>query len=106
MADMSPDEIAREIARSPEAQQFLLGLAHEIAEEATQEADSLVGDAKDWKGRPQHTDAPYFGTDVTVGSDAARAHIWAANGPAIHAERKAGVLAKVADQYGRGHDRK
>lgn len=106
MADMTPAEIAREIARSPETQQFLLGLANEIAEDATQEADSLVGDTKDWKGRPQHTNAPYFGTNIVISDDRTRAHIWAANGPAIHAERKAGVLAKAADQYGKGHDRK
>ncbi|MGB6116469.1 MAG: hypothetical protein WBF97_15460 [Comamonas sp.] len=106
MADMSAAEVAAEIAKSPETQQALLGMANQIAEEATQEADSLVGDLKDRKGNLQHGDAPHFGTDVTVGTDAARAHVWAANGPAIHAERKAGVLAKAADQYGKGHDRK
>lgn len=93
MADMSAAEIATEIARSPETQQFLLGIANEIAEEAAQAADSLVGD--------EHADAPYFGTDATVGTDVARAHVWAANGPAIHAERKAQVLVAAANQHGK-----
>lgn len=106
MPDVSPREIAREIARSPETQQLLLGMAHEIAEKAAQAADSVVGDLKDWRGRLQHTDAPYFGTDLTVGDDTARAHVWAANGPAIHAERKDGVLVAAASGYGKGHERK
>lgn len=100
MPNMSPKQMAQEIARSPETQQFLLGKAHEIAEDATRAADSLVGDLKAWRGDLQHKDAPYFGTDVTVGSDAARAHVWAANGAAIHAERKGAVLVAASADVG------
>lgn len=88
--------IAQEIGRDPDTQQSILGYAHEIAEAATQAADSIVGD--------QHNEAPYFGTKVYVGKYSARAFIWAANGAAIHAERKAGVLVKAAAEYGTGHE--
>lgn len=96
MANMSPAEIAREIARDADTQQRILGFAHEIAEKATQAADAIVGD--------QHSEAPYFGTKVYVGEKSARAFIWAANGAAIHAERKAGVLVAAAADYGTGHE--
>lgn len=103
MPDMSPAEIAKEIARSAETQAALLAKANEIAAEATSVASMTVG--------KRHTTArgpvkPEFGTDVTVGTDAARAHVWAKNGPAIHAERKEGILAGIADQYGKGHNRR
>lgn len=92
MPDMSPKEIAREIARSPDVLQEFGAIANQITESATQAADSIVGD--------EHSDAPYFGSDVTNTPDGVRAHVWAANGPAIHAERKAGVLVDAAASYG------
>lgn len=106
MPDMSPREIAKEIARSSETQEYLLATANEIASEATAVANMTVGKGhvdKRQGGRPV---SAQFGTDVTVGSDTARAHVWAKNGPAIHAERKDGILAEIADQYGKGHDRR
>lgn len=98
MANMSAKEIAEAIAKSPETQQLLGTIANEIAERATQEADALVGD--------QHDEAPHYHTDVKVRSDRAVAHINAGNGAAIHAERKAQLLPKIADGYGRGHEGK
>lgn len=103
MPDMSPAEIAREIATSAETQASLLGIANEIASEATTIASMTVGKRHVGKGGPVK---PEYGTDVTVGTDSARAHVWAKNGPAIHAERKDPVLPTIANQYGKGHTRK
>lgn len=92
MADMSAAEIAKELARSPEVQQGSHAIALEIAERATQAADGLVGD--------QHREAPYFGTDSVMTPVGARAHVWAANGAAIHAERKGAVLVAASADVG------
>lgn len=102
MPDMTPAEIAVKIATSAETQAMLLGLANEIAAEATSVASQTVGKRHVTARGPVKPD---FGTDVRVGTDAARAHVWAKNGPAIHAERKEGILAEIADQYGKGHNR-
>ena len=96
--NMTPAEIAQAIAKSPETQQMLLAMANEIAERATQEADALVGD--------QHDEAPHYHTDVKVRYDRAAAHVNAGNGAAIHAERKAQLLPRIADEYGRGKEGK
>lgn len=104
MPDMSPGEIATEIATSSETQAYLLGLANEIAAEATTVANMTVG--KRHMGKRGSTIKAEFGTDVTVGTDTARAHVWAKNGPAIHAERKDGILAAISDEYGKGHEGK
>lgn len=80
---------------------MLLGLANEIAAEATTVANMTVGRRHAGKGgKPVPAE---FGTDVTVGTDSARAHVWAKNGPAIHAERKDAILPAIANQYGKGH---
>lgn len=103
MPDMSPAEIALEIASSPETKAFLLGIAQEIAAEANAIADMTVGKLHTNKregGRPIPAD---FGSDVTDTGDGARAHVWARNGTAIHAERKDGILAALADTYGSKH---
>lgn len=103
MPDMSPAQIAAEIATSAETQAMLLGLANEIAAEATSVAVQTVGKRHVTSHGPVK---PEYGTDVTVGTDSARAHVWAKNGPAIHAERKEPVLPTIANQYGKGHTRK
>lgn len=104
MADMSAEEIAKEIATSANTQAMLLGLVNEIAAEATTAANMTVGKRHTGKGgKPIPAE---FGTDVTVGTDSARAHVWAKNGTAIHAERKDGILAEIANQYGKGHEGK
>lgn len=101
---MSAAEIAQSIATSAETQSWLLGLANEIAAEAATAANMTVGKRHTGKGgKPIPAE---FGTDVTVGTDSARAHVWAKNGTAIHAERKDGILAEIADQYGKGHEGK
>ena len=103
MPDMSPEEIVAEIATSAETQAVLLAIASEIASEAEAAANMTVGKRhadKKQGGRPIPAE---FNVDVTVGSDTARAHVWAANGTAIHAERKDGILAAIADQHGKGH---
>lgn len=96
MANMSYKEIAEAISKDADTQQRLLGIANEIAERATQEADALVGD--------QHDEAPHYHTDVKVRGDRAVAHVNAGNGAAIHAERKAQLLPKIADEYGVGKE--
>lgn len=106
MPDMSPEQIAVEIATSAETQTALLAMASEIAAEAETAANMTVGKRhtdRKLGGRPIPAE---FNVDVTVGSDAARAHVWAANGTAIHAERKDGILAAIADQHGKGHEGK
>lgn len=106
MPDMSPKEIATQIATSAETQAALLSMASEIASEAEAAANMTVGKRHTDKrqgGRPIPAE---FNVDVTVGSDAARAHVWAANGTAIHAERKDGILAALSDQHGKGHEGK
>lgn len=90
---MSAKEIATAIATSPETQSALINIADQIASDASLAADGLVN------GR--HKVPAEFGTDVTVGTDAARAHVWAKNGAAIHAERKSQVLVTAANQYGK-----
>lgn len=89
---MSPREMALEIASSADTQDQLAGIAATIAADATGAAVSLVAD--------RHNEHPFFGTDVVVTDDGARAHVWAANGPAIHAERKGAVLVKAAARHG------
>lgn len=97
---MTPEQaakaIAREISRDADTQARLAGLAATIAADATREAVNLVGD--------EHDEHPFFATKVRVGKDRARADIWAANGPAIHAERKAGVLVAAAAKHGVGRE--
>ena len=106
MPDMTSKEIAAEIATSAETQAALLAMAAEIATEATAAANMTVG-KRHANGRDSSRPVPAeFNIDVTVGSDAARAHVWAANGTAIHAERKDGILAAIADQHGKGHEGK
>lgn len=103
MPNMTPAEIAAEIATSADTQAYLLGLANEIAAEATSAANMTVGKShvsKRLGGKPIPAE---FGTDVTVGTDAARAHVWAKNGTAIHAERKDSILPAIANQFGKGH---
>ena len=103
MPDMTPEEIVAEIATSAETQAALLAMASDIASEAEAAANMTVGKRhadKKQGGRPIPAE---FNIDVKVGSDAARAHVWAANGTAIHAERKDGILAAISDQYGKGH---
>lgn len=106
MPNMSPRQIAQEISKSPETQAMLAEIAGKIADEATQVANMTVGKrhvSKKEGGRPIPAE---FGTDVNVGRTRARGYVWAKNGPAIHAERKDGILAEIADQYGKGHEGK
>ena len=90
---MSAKDIAKQIATSPETEAFLLGVAREIAAEATSAADALVGG--------EHKEGAEFGVDSQV-LTRAKAYIWAKNGAAIHAERKAAVLVAAASQHGKG----
>lgn len=95
MPKMSAKEIAKAIAGSPETQAQLLDIANDIAATATSAANGLVGE--------QHKDSAQFGVDSSIEGGKARAHIWAVNGAAIHAERKAAVLVDAASKYGTGH---
>ena len=63
--------------------------------------EERVEDSLDVKVKRDYTVGEAGGQDVTVGSDGARAHVWAANGPAIHAERKGQVLVAAANQHGK-----
>lgn len=106
MPNMSPKQIASEIARSPETQALLASIANEIAAEATDAANATVGKRhvdKKQGGRPIPA---LYGTVVNVGRTRARGYIWARNGTAIHAERKDAILPTIADQYGTGHEGK
>lgn len=106
MPNMTPRQIAQEIAKSPETQALLAQIAGEIADEATRVANMTVGKRhvdKKQGGRPIPA---IYGTGVNVGRTRARGYIWAANGTAIHAERKDGILPEIADQYGEGHEGK
>lgn len=91
MANMSPAEIAAEIASSPEMQAFLMEAGEQIAADATAAANELVGE--------RHKMPAEFGVQAKLRAKTARVHIWAKNGTAIHAERKAGVLVAAADKY-------
>lgn len=90
MADMSAAEIAAEIAKSSEMQAVLMNIGDQIALDASLAADDLVG--------KQHKVPAEFGVQAKTQAKTARVHVWAKNGAAIHAERKAQVLVKAADK--------
>lgn len=58
-------------------------------------ADDLAARANDLAG----TDDDY-GTDLEVGKDRARAHVWARTGKAIRAERKTAPLMQLGAESG------
>ena len=64
----------------------LTDIAVDIAREAGQRAGDSEG----------------YGNDLTVGTDRARAHVWARSGKAIHAERKDAVLLQIVAERGGG----
>lgn len=81
-----------EILTSPEIQSVLREVATDIASRASDIADSAVGERHDEKAQ--------YGTDLTVGTDRARAHVWAINGTAIHAEAKVAPLMQIVANDG------
>lgn len=87
---MSAAEIAAEIASSPEMQSALMNIGDQIALDASLAADDLVG--------ARHKVPAEFGVEAKTAAKTARVHIWAKNGAAIHAERKAQVLVNAADK--------
>lgn len=102
MPNMTPRQIAQEISKSPETQALLAGIAADIADEAADAANMMVGRRhvdKKQGGRPIPAE---FGSQVNVGRTRARGYVWAKNGPAIHAERKESILPEIANQYGEG----
>lgn len=94
MADMSAEQIATAIANSPEMQALLLNIGDQIALDASLAADDLVG--------TRHKVPAEFGVEAKTAAKTARVHVWAKNGAAIHAERKAQVLVTAADNVAGG----
>ena len=106
MSNMTPRQMAQEIAKGTNMQALLARISGEIADEATAVASMTVGKRhvdKKQGGRPI---PPIYGTGVNVGRTRARGYVWAVNGPAIHAERKDSILPEIAAQYGEGKDGK
>lgn len=94
MAILSPADHA-DIRRSPEVQAALRALADEIAKRATNMALAAVA-------ADHMFETPEYGTDMTVGSDRARAHVWAMNAAALHAENKVAPLLSIVANDGAG----
>lgn len=91
------DEDIVAIRTSPEMQSALLELATDIASSASDKADAaVVGRGK------AHREKAEYGTDLTVGTDRARAHVWAKNAAAKHAERKVAPLMSIVANDGAG----
>jgi len=73
------------IRKSAAMRQLVAQVAAEIATDASSRAGAPDG---------------YGHGDVTVGSDRARAHVWAKTGDAIHAERKDSPLMQIVGEAG------
>ncbi|QBI96250.1 neck protein [Mycobacterium phage Patt] len=74
----------RKIRRSPEVQARLRSIASDVARRAGSSAGDPGG----------------YGTDLTVESDRARAHVWPESGKAIRAEVKNAHLMGIAAAEG------
>lgn len=72
------------IRRSAGVKAELASIAERIADQAGQLADDPGG----------------YGTDMTVGSDRARAHVWPESGPALGSETKHAHLMKIVGDMG------
>jgi hypothetical protein len=81
-----PEAELVKIRTSPEMQADLAAIAAGLAADATARA-TVPG-------------AEYGHGDVTVGTDRARAHVWPANGAAIHAENKTAPLLQIVGANG------
>ena len=82
--EMSIDD-HNEIRRSAGVQAELSKVADRIAAQANSRAGTTDG----------------YGTDLTVGTDRARAHVWAKTGEALHAEAKTAPLMGIVGGQGR-----
>lgn len=98
MADNDLSELITEILTSPEMLTELDRIADDIADRATRMAVAAVGDSDEHDG-----EMPFYGTDLTSGTDRARAHVWAANPAALHAENKVAPLLQIVGDDGAGN---
>lgn len=87
----------REIRRSAGVKAELAKIADEIADDAAGriywDRDRRPSDEEANAGAP-------YGTDMVVGSDRARAHVWPRTGAAINAEASHAPLMQIAAERG------
>jgi hypothetical protein len=87
-----------QIRRSAGVQAELRNIASEIADEAERRMGPWERDRR--PSDESENDGPAYGTDLTVGSDRARAHVWPRTGAAVNAEARDAPLLQIVAERG------
>lgn len=81
----------------PIAEHNKIRTSSEVQSALLKEASKIAAEAGSMCGDPEG----YGNGDLTVGSDRARAHVWAKSGPALKAEAKSSPLMQIAARDGK-----